>query len=66
MKSELTKFQLKTLTAAARYGGKNVYSAEFMSRAGMPSTPATRRALERLMAMNVLYCFEHEYRFFNP
>lgn len=66
MTSELTKFQLKALTAVARYGGKNVYSAAFMSRAGLPSSPATRRALDRLMAMNVLYCFEHEYRFFNP
>ena len=66
MTSELTKFQLKALTAVARYGGRNVYSSEFMSKAGLPSSPATKRALDRLMAMNVLYCFEHEYRFFNP
>lgn len=66
MTSGLTKFQLKTLTAVARYGGRSVYSAEFMSRAGLPSSPATKRALDRLMALNILYCFEHEYRFFNP
>lgn len=65
MTAELTKFQLKALTAIARYGGRNVFSAEFMSRAGLPSSPATKRALDRLMVMNVLYCFEHEYRFFN-
>lgn len=66
MTSELTKFQLKALVAVARYGGRNVYSAEFMSRAGLPSSPATKRALDRLMAMNVLYCSDREYHFFNP
>jgi len=66
MTSELTKFQLKALVAVARYGGRNVFSSGFMSRAGLPSSPATKRALDRLMAMNVLYCRDHEYHFFNP
>jgi len=37
-----------------------------MSRAGLPSSPATKRALDRLMAMNVLYYSDHVYHFFNP
>ena len=66
MTAELTKFQLKALVAVARYGGKNVYSAEFMAKGGLPSSPATKRALDRLVALNILYRFEQEYRFFNP
>jgi len=64
--SRLTRFQLKTLVALARHGGKNVYSADFLRAAGLASAAAATRALKRLCEFGLIYIYEKEYRFFNP
>jgi len=64
--TRLTRHQFKVLVALAKLGGRNVYSAEFMSVAGVPSSSTESKALRRLEADGLVFVHDKEYRFFNP
>ena len=64
--TRLTRYQFKVLVALAKLGGRNVYSAEFMSAAGVPSPGTATKALRRLVADGLVFVHDREYRFFNP
>ena len=57
---------MKALQAVARLGGKHVFSADFIERAGLSSAPTAKRALGTLVDRGLLYCHEKEYKIFNP
>ena len=62
----LSRYQLKALLAVARFGGRHVFSADFIARAGLSSAPTAKRALGTLVERGILYCHEKEYKIFNP
>jgi hypothetical protein len=62
----LSRYQLKALLAVARFGGRHVFSADFIARAGLSSAPTAKRALGALVERGILYCHEKEYKIFNP
>jgi len=64
--SRLTRYQFKTLVAVANTGGQNVYSADFLARAELPTAAAATRAFQALVRDGILYLADKEYRFFNP
>ena len=57
---------MKALRGIAMFGGRHVYSAEFIGRASLSSAPTAKRAIEKLVALGILYCHKNEYRIFNP
>lgn len=62
----LTPIQRRVAIAIALHGGRSVYSGEFLARAQVAGIGTMRRSLAKLMAENIIYRFEDEYRFFNP
>ena len=64
--SRLTRYQFKALVAVAKAGGQNVYSADFLARAELPTAAAATRAFQALVRDGILYLAGKEYRFFNP
>lgn len=64
--SRLTRYQFKALVAVAKTGGQNVYSADFLARAELPTAAAATRAFQALVRDGILYLADKEYRFFNP
>jgi hypothetical protein len=64
--SLLTDIQLRCLMAVAKEGGKGVFSASFMKSAGFSNPSSVRRAIIRLLKLNILFESGGEYRFINP
>ena len=64
--SLLTGIQLKCLMAIAMKGGKRVFSVSFMKTAGFNNPSTVKRAIIRLIKLNILFESEDEYRFTNP
>ena len=64
--SLLTNIQLKCLMAIAKEGGKRVFSVSFMKSAGFNNPSSVRRAITRLIKLNILFESGGEYRFINP
>jgi uncharacterized protein len=64
--SLLTGIQLKCLMAIAMEGGKKVFSVSFMKTAGFNNPSTVKRAITRLIKLNILFESENEYRFTNP
>jgi len=64
--SLLTNIQLRCLTAIAKEGGKSVFSIAFMKSAGFNNPSSVRRAITRLIKLNILFESGGEYRFINP
>lgn len=64
--AKLTRYQLKTLIALAKFGGEKVYSSEFLQRAEMPSSTTLTKALKRLTDDRLIYNYRKSYHFFNP
>ena len=64
--SLLTGLQLRVLAAVARIGGASVQSAEFVREAGASSAVAAKKAVLRLVALDLLFCHDGEYKFTNP
>lgn len=62
----LTNIQLKVLTAIAKKGGRQVFSAAFMKPSGFTNPSTVRRAVNRLLQLNILFASSGEYRFVNP
>jgi len=64
--SLLTNIQFRCLMAIAREGGKSVFSVSFMKAAGFNNPSSVRRAVTRLIKLNILFESGGEYRFINP
>ena len=64
--SLLTNIQLKCLMAIAKEGGKSVFSVSFMKSAGFNNPSSVRRAITRMLKLNILFESGGEYRFINP
>jgi uncharacterized protein len=64
--SLLTDIQQKCLKAIAKEGGYNIFSLLFLKSAGFNNPSSVRRAVTRLINLNILFDFEGAYRFVNP
>ena len=64
--SLLTSIQFRCLMAIAREGGKSIFSVSFMKSAGFNNPSSVRRAIMRLIKLNILFETGGEYRFVNP
>jgi len=64
--SLLTNIQHRCLMAIAKEGGKSVFSVAFMKSAGFNNPSSVRRAITRLIKLNILFESGGEYRFINP
>ena len=62
----LTNQQLKLLTGLARLGGKAPMSSDFMKQSGIIQASSIKRALNRLIDLNIIFYIDNEYRFINP
>ena len=62
----LTPIQRKVVSALAIYGGRGVYSGAFIANANVSGIGTMRRSLAKLIAENLVYRYEDEYKFFNP
>ena len=64
--SLLTNLQQKCLLTIAREGGQNIFSQSFMKAGGFTNPSSVRRAILRMVDINLLYENSGEYRFINP
>jgi len=64
--SLLTNIELRCLMAIAREGGKKIFSVPFMKAAGFNNPSSVRRAITRIVKLNILFESSDEYRFVNP
>ena len=64
--SLLTNIQLRCLMTIAKEGGKSVFSVSFMKAGGFNNPSSVRRAITRLMKLNILFESGGEYKFINP
>ena len=62
----LTPIQRKVVMALAMHGGKSVYSGMFLANAQVSGIGTMRRSMTKLMAENLIYRHNDEYKFFNP
>ena len=62
----LTDFQIRCLFSIAKQGGKGVLSIPFLKSAGANNPSSVRRAITRLVDLNILFEVKKEYRFVNP
>ena len=62
----LTDIQQKCLRTIAKEGGYNIFSVAFMKSAGFNNPSSVRRAVTRLINLNILFDFDGEFRFVNP
>ena len=64
--SRLTGLQLGVLSAIARVGGKGVQSEAFLREAGAASPASAKKAILRLVSLDLLFKHDREYKFTNP
>ena len=64
--SLLTDLQLKCLIALAREGGERVYSMDFIKAVGPHSSASVKRAITRMIDINIVFQSDKEIRFVNP
>lgn len=64
--SRLTGQQLRCLVGLATEGGKSPLSAEFIKATGISQPASVKRALNRLVDLNIIYRYQREYKFINP
>lgn len=64
--SLLTNLQQRCLLTIARVGGKHLFSQSFMKTGGFTNASSVRRAILRMVDINLLYENSGEYRFINP
>lgn len=62
----LTHIQQKVLRAIALAGGKNVYSVSFLKSSGFNNPSSVRKAINRMIKLNILFEKKGEYVFINP
>ena len=64
--SLLTYNQQKVLRAITLKGGKNIYSVSFLRSAGFNNPSSVKKAVNRMMNLNILFEKAGEYKFINP
>ncbi len=64
--AEITDFQLKSLSAIARFKGISTFSTTFLKKGGFVNASSLRKALTRLVDLKILFTHKGEYRFANP
>jgi AAA+ ATPase superfamily predicted ATPase len=64
--SRLSGQQLRCLVGLARIGGKSPLSSEFIRETGISQPASVKRALNRLVQINIIYRYQKEYKFVNP
>ncbi len=62
----LTGQQLRCLVSLARLNGKTPFSAEFIQDSGIRQPGSIKKALERLIALNIIFIVRKGYKFVNP
>ncbi len=62
----LTSHQIRCLRALARIGGRHPQSQEFLKEAGITLPASARRALTRLVNLQIVYGPDLGYKFFDP
>jgi hypothetical protein len=62
----LTGSQIKCLRALARIGGQRPQSREFLAEAGIALPASVKRAVTRLVNLEIVYGPEVDYKFFDP
>ncbi len=62
----LTGNQMRCLRALARVGGQRPQSQEFLKEAGVALPASVKRALTRLVNLEIVYGAELNYKFFDP
>lgn len=62
----LTGNQIRCLRALARVGGQRPQSQEFLKEAGITLPASAKRALTRLVNLEIVYGPESNYKFFDP
>jgi hypothetical protein len=62
----LTGQQLRCLVSIARLNGKAPFSTEFIRDSGIRQPGSIRKALERLITLNIIFIVGKEYKFVNP
>lgn len=62
----LTNIQFRCLMTIAKEGGKSPFSVSFMKAAGFSNPSSVRRAITRLLNLNIIFEIGGEYRFVNP
>lgn len=62
----LSEQQMKCLVGVAKYGGKEVTGLEFLNYTGLPLPSSSKKAVERLVSLRILFRQKGEYRFTNP
>lgn len=62
----MTSLQFRCLMALAKQGGKGVSSVSFMKAGGFSNASSVRRAIGRLMKINIVFQRHGEYKFINP
>ncbi len=63
---QMTASQIKCLSALARVGGGSPYSSEFLKASNLATASSVTRALNRLIALRVLFKGDAGYTFSNP
>lgn len=62
----LTSHQIRCLRALARVGGQRPMSQEFLKEAGITLPASVKRALNRLVNLEMVYGADLAYKFFDP
>ena len=62
----LTGFQARVLAAVAKTGSVGILSSSFMEAAGSASRTSVKKALARLVDLDILFQRDGDYRFVNP
>ena len=62
----LTENQVRCLRALARIGGQHPQSKEFLKEAGISLPASVKRALTRLVDLQIVYGPDLSYKFFDP
>ena len=62
----LTNQQLRCLRTLAKIGGEHPQSKEFLAASGIKVPASVKRALDRLVALEIVYDRDLNYKFFDP
>jgi hypothetical protein len=63
---QLTAHQLRCLVGVARLGGKAPFSGAFLQGVGIPIPASVKKALHRLVQLQLIYRHAGEFKFVNP
>ena len=62
----LTGQQFRCLIGIAQFGGKFLFSVEFLEKIGIGSPASVQKALNRLIKSRIIYHYHGQYKFVNP